>query len=207
MVTLKYQGQMQSIRNYKASCCFISLDFWNQLGKISFCQEASLQALQQISIPIWLKLYRVGFGFWVFVFVFCFFPVSHGSKSDSLCIGWSLTWSMSYFPSRLKKMCIYSCFLKQSWGTHFPSRLKMCIYLCLLNQSWGVMLVGTLSLELYIICRINHLTLDNGKRIIICFSLLWTVTLSSQLLAIQKFTSGSPWQNLILGLTAILMIS
>lgn len=63
MVILKYQGQMQSIKNYKASCCFISLDFCNQLGKIYFCQEASLQALQQISIPIWLKLCRVTFLF------------------------------------------------------------------------------------------------------------------------------------------------
>lgn len=159
MVTLKYQGQMQSIRNYKASCCFISLGFWNQLGKISFCQEASLQALQQISIPIWLKLCRV-FGF----FFSFFFSVSHGSRSDSLNSVWSLSWSMSYFPSRLKKMCIYSCLLKQSWGTHFPSRLKMCIYLCPLNQSWGIMLVGTLSSGQCIICRTNHLVLDNGKK-------------------------------------------
>lgn len=201
MVSLKYQGQMQSIRNYKASCCFISLGFWNQLGKISICQEASLQALQQISIPIWLKLCRV------FCFVL-FFSFSHDSRSDSLHIGWSRTWSMSYFPSRLKKMCIYPCLLKQIWGTPFPSRLKMCIYLCSLNQRGGITVVGTLSPEQRIICRGDHLALDNGKKDYNLFSSLAnSFIVQSRLPAIQKFTSGSPWQNWIWDLTLMLMIS
>lgn len=67
MVTLKYQEQMQSIRNYKASCCFMSLDFCNQMGKIDFCQETSPQAQQQISIPIWLKFCRIFFPFFLMI--------------------------------------------------------------------------------------------------------------------------------------------
>lgn len=128
-VTRKYQGQMQTIRNYKASCCVVSLHFWNQLGKIYFCQEASLQALQQISIPICLKLCRVIISSFLLLMV---------PEMNSLHIGGSLTWSMSHFPSRLKRMGICLCPLKQCWAHIFPLKCKkMCVYSCPLHHSWA----------------------------------------------------------------------